>query len=56
MTGKTQLLRLSVVLTLVIAIGPASAWGPRAQRTITGMAIQVIQSKYPTAFRPLESD
>lgn len=56
MTGKTQLLRLSVVLTLVIAIGPASAWGPRAQRTITGMAIQVIQSKYPGTFRPGESD
>ena len=56
MTGKTQLLRLSVVLTLVIAIGPASAWGPRAQRTITGMAIQVIQSKYPGTFRPGDSD
>lgn len=56
MTGKTQLLRLSVVLTLVIAIGPASAWGPRAQRTITGMAIQVIQGKYPGTFRPGDSD
>lgn len=56
MTGKTQLLRLSVVLTLVIAIGPAFAWGPRAQRTITGMAIQVIQSKYPGTFRPGDSD
>jgi len=52
MTGKTNIFRLGAVVALLVATAPAMAWGPRAQRTITGMAIQVIQHKYPDTFRP----
>ncbi|MCF6286168.1 MAG: hypothetical protein L3K26_13400, partial [Candidatus Hydrogenedentes bacterium] len=55
MTGTTHIVRFSVVLSLVLVSAQALAWGPRAQRTITGMAIQVIQQKYPDTFRPGES-
>lgn len=56
MTRTTQFLRLSLVVTVAVAVGQASAWGPRSQRAITGMAIQVIQSKYPGTFRPGDSN
>lgn len=52
MTGTTFIIRFGVVLTMVLASTHATAWGPRAQRTITGMAMQVIQHKYPDTFRP----
>jgi len=52
MTRTTQFLRICIVLAVTIAVGQAQAWGPRAQRAITGMAIQVIQSKFPGTFRP----
>jgi tetratricopeptide (TPR) repeat protein len=52
MTRTTQFLRISIVTALVVAVAQAHAWGPRAQRTITGMAIQVIQGKFPGTFRP----
>ena len=43
MTGTTFIIRFGVVLTMVLASTHA---------TITGMAMQVIQHKYPDTFRP----
>ena len=56
MTGTRHIIRLGIALTLVVVTSQAFAWGPRAQRTITGMAIQVIQHKYPGTFQPGESN
>lgn len=55
MTRTTQFLRISIVFAVAVAVTQAHAWGPRAQRTITGMSIQVIQGKYPGTFRPGDS-
>lgn len=55
MTRTTQFLRICTVLAVTVAVAQAQAWGPRAQRAITGMAIQVIQSKFPGTFRPGDS-
>lgn len=56
MTGTTHMIRLGVVLSLVFVAAQAPAWGPRAQRAISGMSIQVIQHKYPETFRPGEAN
>jgi len=55
MTRTRQFLRIGIAITLAGAVTQAHAWGPRAQRTISGMAIQVIQSKFPGTFRPGDS-
>lgn len=52
MTRTSQYLRLAVIVATIAAVAHTHAWGPRAQRTITGMAIQVIQGKFPGTFRP----
>ncbi len=52
MTSTTHIIRFGVVLSMVFVSAQALAWGPRAQRAITGMGIQVIQTKYPGTFRP----
>jgi len=45
--------RISLVLTILVGMAAfdAAAWGPRAQRAITGTAIQVIRRTYSNAFK-----
>jgi len=54
MTRNT--LRITLLLTVLVAVAAldAAAWGPRAQRAITGTSIQVIRRAYPEAFKSYE--
>ncbi len=51
---KHGLFRVVVMLALIIAlqVSDAYAWGPRAMRSITAMALQVIKDDFPNTFRP----
>ncbi len=46
--------RVGIVLTLAVGLiaADAMAWGPRAKRSISGMALQVIKKDFPNVFRP----
>ncbi|HOH29510.1 MAG TPA: hypothetical protein PLC40_07540, partial [Candidatus Hydrogenedentes bacterium] len=51
---KHGLFRMIIMLTLLVAVqvSDAYAWGPRAMRSITAMALQVIKDDFPNTFRP----
>ncbi|HPO16220.1 MAG TPA: hypothetical protein PLI09_22485 [Candidatus Hydrogenedentes bacterium] len=49
---KTTKLAILLALTVGLATPEALAWGPRAKRTISGMAMQVIKDEFPSVFRP----
>ena len=50
---KSTIIRVvgAVALAAVVACGTAHAWGPRAQQSISLMAMQVVKEKYPAAFK-----
>lgn len=55
MTRATNLLILAGML-VCLAMGDAAAWGDRAQRSISYMALQVIQKDHPDTLREYERD
>lgn len=55
MTRATKLLILAGVLAC-LSMGDAAAWGERAQRSISYMALQVIQKDHPDTLREYERD
>lgn len=54
----TRILKLLVLSALLWAVAApeAPAWGPRAQRSIAYMALQVIQKEHPDLLREYEAD
>lgn len=50
--GKTTKLAILLTLTVGLVTPEALAWGPRAKRTISVMAMQVIKDEFTNVFRP----
>ena len=51
-TLRTTAWALVAGLTVGLVAGRAGAWGPRAERSIAAMAMQIIQSEHPNIFMP----
>lgn len=51
---KRMTLRIAILAAMAagLAVSQAAAWGPRAQQSITIMALQVIKLEHPSVLRP----
>ena len=54
MTHKKSKLGLGIVAILAFAAVEATAWGPNAERGISGTALQVIRQTYSSAFKGMD--